>query len=90
MNSVQRKQLAKLTETAREYAAQVYALRNEFEYIQSDEQEKLENLPESLQGSDRATKLQEDIDALDTIVSAIESATDSLQEAIDTIESHTF
>lgn len=42
------------------------------EAVNSDEQSAFESLPDSLQGGDRGQRMQEAIDALDTIVGDID------------------
>lgn len=51
-------------------------IKSNIETMMEEEQEKLDNMPESLQESERGEAMQEAIDNL-------ESASDSLEEAID-------
>lgn len=54
-------------------------LKNRVASVLEDEQGSLENMPESLQGSDRGYAMQEGIDELD-------SASNSLSDAVDALE----
>jgi soluble cytochrome b562 len=67
MNNTQKIVLLKLRE-------QLDGIRAHIEEIQSDEQNKLDNLPENFQGSNREEKFQEGIDALQDILDNIEYA----------------
>ena len=73
MNKRQRKQLNELSE-------QLGDIQCEVEQIRDDEQEKIDNLPDGLQGSATEDKYQEGIDALEEIISAIEDAKDKFSE----------
>ena len=74
MNKERRKQLADIVE-------QLESLKSELEEVKEQEESAFENMPESLQGSDRGQRMQEVIDILDNSFSSIEEAIDGLTEA---------
>lgn len=53
----------------------------EIEDEQNDEQDYLDNMPEAFQNSDKGSKVQDAIDALEEAASAVSMAMDSLREA---------
>jgi hypothetical protein len=74
MNKVRRKEIAKaieLLEQAREI----------LESVRDDEQEAFDNMPESLQSSERGEAMEEYIYTLEEAIEAID--TDELQEIVD-------
>lgn len=73
MNKQRRKQLADIIE-------QLESLKSELEEVKEQE-EAFENMPESLQESDRGERMQEAIDILDGACSSIEEAIDGITEA---------
>jgi vacuolar-type H+-ATPase subunit E/Vma4 len=52
--------------------------RGSLESMQEEEQDKYDNMPESLQGGDKGDQLQTVIDALETAVSALQEALDAI------------
>lgn len=72
MNAAQRKRIATIL-------SELETLRGSVEELQGEEQDKYDNMPESLQSSDRGESMEEDIECLTT-------AADSLQEAIDALQ----
>lgn len=86
MNNERRKRLAQVIEKVTALSAVFDELRSEIEEIRDEEQEYLDNMPESLQSGERGENAQAAIDALeealypleefdaDTIVSSLESA----------------
>lgn len=75
MNKEQRKRLAELYE-------QLSSVLDEVESIKDDEECKYDNLPESLQDSEKGEQLQEGIDALDEVYSYLSDAQSSLEELL--------
>lgn len=73
MNKKQRKQLQDL-------CSQVGDIKCEVETIRDEEQEKIDNLPDSLQGSSKEDEYQEGIDALEEIISSLEETIDNFGE----------
>lgn len=57
-------------------------LTAELEAIKKEEEEAFDNLPESLQETERGEAMQEAIDNLDEAISNLADATEYLQEAV--------
>ena len=72
MNKARRKKIEEIREA-------ISSLYDDLESVKIDEEDAFDNLPESLQESDRGESMQDAIDHLD-------SACDMLQEAIDELE----
>ena len=72
MNAKQRKQIEALSAT-------LCDVRSQLETLQSDEQEKYDNMPESLQGGDKGSNQEE-------VCGDMDSAVDSISEVIDALE----
>ena len=53
--------------------------------VRDYEEESYENLPESLQESDRGQDIYDNVDELDSVVSELDSIFDSVEEQIDAI-----
>lgn len=75
MNKKQRKKLQDLCDQAEE-------IKQEVEMIRDDEQEKIDNLPESLQGSSKEDEYQEGINALEEVISSLEEVIDNFSEVL--------
>jgi len=73
MNKSRRAKISKLLEEL-EY------INSEIESIKCDEQDALDNLPESIQGSDRGQQMEEYVDSLDEALESMQSAIDTLTE----------
>lgn len=56
--------------------------QEELNAIQDEEQEAFDNLPESLQYSERGDSMQEAIDAMDSALDDLDSVIESINEAI--------
>jgi hypothetical protein len=97
MNANQRKQISKLSAALgaidfTDYNAALAVVEQvlgDIESLRDEEQDKYDNMPESLQGSDRVDAMQEGITYLDDAASALESAQGELQTAIDDAEEAT-
>ena len=76
MNKNQRKQLASLLDNITE-------IQEAVEFIKDEEQEKLDNMPENLQGGARYSQLENAISCLEDAVSNLESAFDAIQNAME-------
>jgi exonuclease VII small subunit len=75
MNAKRRKELEKLVERIQGIIADLEVLRDE-------EQECFDNLPESLQESERGEKMEDNISNMDAVIDSLESASDELEDAI--------
>ena len=74
MNSKQRKQIEKWIDSINE-------IKEGVESMQEDETEKLDNMPENLQESERGEQMQNGIENLEAAASSLEEAIDSLNSA---------
>lgn len=52
-------------------------------YVKDEEEEAYENMPESLQGSERGEQMSECIDTLDEAINTLDDVIASLQEIVD-------
>lgn len=76
MNAERRKRIGKVWDVIED-------LKNELEYIKEEEDEALDNLPESLQYGERGERMQSAIDNLDYAISSIEDVISYLQDAME-------
>ena len=76
MNNARRRRIENVQEKIAELLCEIDEIRNE-------EQEAFENLPESLQETERGEHMQAACDALDEAYSNLESVDDSLIEALE-------
>ena len=72
MNKARRKELAEIVELLEE-------ARERLEAVRDEEEEALENLPESLQASERGEAMQAAIDAMEDVLAALD--TGALEES---------
>lgn len=75
MNKIRRKRIENTIEKLEKIMA-------EFEDIRDDEQDCFDNLPESLQYSERGETMEEAIDVLDNVLDNINDAIDAARELI--------
>ncbi len=73
MNAKGRKEIAKYVTTLEE-------IKNNLENMRDEEEDKLYNMPEGLQDSERGEQMQESIDTLEDACNSIDEAIDSLNE----------
>lgn len=76
MNKTRRKELASIVELIEE-------ARERLEAVKDEEQEAFDNMPESLQESERGETMQEYINIMEKLLDALEDGTDELQEIVD-------
>jgi GTP1/Obg family GTP-binding protein len=76
MNAKQRKEL-------QGYADSLDEIKCAIEEMQETEQDKLDNMPESLQESERGEVMQAAIDNLESAASSLEEAIDYLNEIVE-------
>jgi len=76
MNAKGRKELQGLIEKLDE-------VKTDLEFMQEDEQSKLDNLPEGIQDSERGEAMQNAIDQLEYACDSIQEAIDNLQTVVD-------
>lgn len=58
-------------------------IREDVETMQNGEQDKLDNMPEGLQESERGEKMQEGIDNLESAIDSLRDAIDYLNDAME-------
>jgi predicted nuclease with TOPRIM domain len=74
MNKTQRNQIEKWIDSLTE-------IKEGVESMQEEEQDKLDNMPENLQESERGEQMQNGIENLEAAASSLEEAIDSLNDA---------
>ena len=57
-------------------------LRSDLELVHDEEQDVMDNMPESLQESERYERMEEAVDNMDDALSSLEDAVDSLECAM--------
>ena len=87
MNRERRKELAAIIKKLEELDALREEIREQLEAVKDEELEALENMPESLQESERGQQMQEYIDEMENVLYDleeidVEGMTDRLQEII--------
>lgn len=66
--------------------SQLEELESRVSDLESSDQEKVENMPDSIRESDAGQAREQVLEQLSTLRGAIETAKDSLQEALDALE----
>ena len=74
MNNTRRKEPGRL-------AAQLEEVKDALENLKGEEEEYLENMPESIQGSERGERAGEAIDNMDTALGALDEAISCMENA---------
>lgn len=87
MNKIRRKELARIIEKLEQLDALREEIREELASVLDEEQEALDNMPESLQESEKGEQMQEYIDTMENVTGEldlidIEDLIDQLQEII--------
>lgn len=75
MNKDRRKRLEKIVATLQDAMA-------ELEYIKDEEQEAFDNLPESLQYSEKGETMEEYVDDIDSVISDLDSLIESIEDIV--------
>lgn len=83
MNNERRKKIAEVQ--AKLEAISIINLVPELQVLLEEEQSYVDNMPESLSGSERASMAEEAVNALDEAVSNLEDAANTLQASIDAL-----
>lgn len=76
MNKARRQKLQNIIDTLEEQ-------RMQMNYVQYDEQEAYDNLPENIQDSDRGSDMYDNINDLESAVSDLEEIISNLQNIVD-------
>ena len=86
MNKYRRKMIERVQDEIRLLYDKIEDLRSEIDCIKEEEQEAYDNLPESLQYSDRGDAMQQSIDALETAYDYIDDCYSRLEEFDNSLE----
>lgn len=86
MNKNRRKELMEWVRRAEEWAAQGAELKDELENICSDEQDYFDNIPENLQGGQRAMDSEEAIDKMNEAIDSMDNAIEAAEEAASCVD----
>lgn len=89
MNKERRKALTALMARVEAAATELDALREAFEYQQSEEQQYFDDMPESLQSSDKGTGAEDAIGAIDEVLTILDDVGSSLGDIAAHIEEAT-
>lgn len=89
MNNVRRKRITNVITNIKAYTS-VYSdklgeLQADIDSIIGDEQEALDNMPESLMDSDRYTTMESAVEALQSALDAVDELSSFLSESIDSV-----
>lgn len=86
MNKNRRKELMEWVRKAEAWATHGEELKDELESICSDEQNYFDNIPENLQGGQRATDAEEAIDAMNEAIESMGNAIEAAEEAASCVD----
>lgn len=86
MNDKRRKLLKIISNKINKHIEQINLLREDLDYVLSDEQDAFDNLPESLQNGERGNDMQECIDKMESAISEFETCVESLESINESIE----
>lgn len=76
MNKQRRKEISGIIE-------EIEGIQSMLDALMKDEQDALDNLPESIQESERGERMEEIIDLIQSAIDSTQEAVDDLQEAIE-------
>lgn len=85
MNKQRRKELAEAIEKLEQAIALLEEAKGTVECVAEEEQEAYDNMPESLQCSERGEMTLDNVGTLEEITSNIESYIDEIQDQIDSL-----
>lgn len=85
MNKQRRKELAEAIEKLEQAIAMLEQAKETVECVTEEEQEAYDNMPESLQCSERGEMTLDNVRTLEEITSNIESYIDEIQDQIDSL-----
>lgn len=86
MNKNRRKELMEWVSKAEAWAAQGEELKDVLENICSEEDDYFNNIPENLQGSQRAMDAEEAIDAMNEAIESMGNAIEAAEEAASCVD----
>lgn len=85
MNANRRKEISKIAQRILEIQGLVEGIIVDVESIKDEEEECYDNLPESIQNTDRGENMQAAIDELDDIISNLDSIKDDVENIADQV-----
>ena len=85
MNNQRRKQLAGAIEKLEQAVALIEETKETVEFVNEEEQEAYDNMPESLQESERGQTIQENIDKLEDVIFNIESYIYEINDSVESL-----
>ena len=80
MNNKTRTQLRKISDEMDTLLCTIETIKSKIEFIQEDEQDKYDNMPEQLQDTENGCRMYEGIESLEDIVSRLDSLIDELSD----------
>lgn len=86
MNNARRKELETIAGQVKEAIAVLEGLKTDVEQAQSEEQDALDNLPDSFRDGEKGEKAQAAIEAMEEVMDKIQEAIDALEEVEGPIE----
>ena len=89
MNNKTRKKLSEISDKYTSIATMIEDLKTELEYIQEEEQDKYDNLPEQLQDTEKGNALYESAESIEELVNRIDDLATELYDIANDIESLT-
>lgn len=87
MNKQRRKEIQAIRDKLEDLTSKIAELRDGIDTIKDDEQEYYDNMPESLQSSDRGTAAEEAVSHLDTALEALDEIANQASEATEALDS---
>lgn len=86
MNKQRRAEIARIRQRLEEANGVLEELWGDIEAVRDEEQESFDNLPESIQGSERGQKAEEAISSLDTAYDDLEQIRSQLDDLLETLD----
>ncbi len=86
MNNKTRKELSKIADKYTSIATMIEDLKTELEYIQEEEQDKYDNLPEQLQDTEKGNALYESAESIEELVNRLDDLATELYDIANDIE----
>lgn len=89
MNKTRRKKLEALRDKLLEFQSSALEIKEQLDALRDEEKDAYDNMPESLQNSEKGLAMNSGIDSLDSVVTALEEIDSQLSDAVDAIENAT-
>lgn len=87
MNKIRRNEIQEIITKLQDVVYELEIQKEQIDCLKCEEEEYHDNIPENLQGSQRAYDSEEVMDYLDSALSEIENTIDSLNEVLSNLES---